>query len=460
MFKTLHFKEKSKETRRKKYGVEFYSQTEEYKKKVQKTCMEKYGTTNVFKSDLLKNKSKQTCLMKYGCEYVSQSKEFQEKRKQNLKEKYGENYNSVLYGGKGNPGQSKRAYQNYILKSDYVIPLFSEEEYVEAKKENLLAQFKFKCKKCGCIFESYWDNGHTKSCPNCLNNGGTSLLEHEIFDFLKANDIHFIQNDRKKIHPLEIDAYIPNNEIGIEVDGLYWHSTGFGKSKSYHLEKTKLCEEKGIQLIHIFENEWNFKQDIVKSRLKNILGIYDHKAYARQCEIRPIDSFISREFQENNHIQGAVNASVNLGLYFNNELISLMTFGKTRFNKKYEWELLRFCNKLGWHVPGAATKLLKYFERNYSPKSIISYADRRWSSTVHGNVYEKMGFKLDHISKPDYWYYNDLEILESRIKYQKHKLPKLLKNFDPSKTEVQNMLDNGYNQIFDCGNLVYVKLYE
>jgi hypothetical protein len=132
-----------------------------------------------------------------------------------------------------------------------------------------------------------------------------------------------------------------------------------------------------------------------------------------------------------------------------------MTFGKCRFDKKHEWELLRFCNKLGYHIPGGASKLLKYFERNYNPKSLVSYADRRWSQ---GKVYEKLGFTFSHASKPDYWYFCNHDIsLKSRIKFQKHKLKELLKTFDETKTEVENMKDNGYNRIFDCGNLVFEK---
>ena len=115
----------------------------------------------------------------------------------------------------------------------------------------------------------------------------------------------------------------------------------------------------------MFENEWKLKQDIVKSRLKNLLGVYDKVIYARKCEVREVPSKESILFQEDNHLQGAVNAKVNLGLYFNGELISLMTFGKCRFDKKHEWEMLRFCSKLGYHIVGGAGKLLKHFEKTY-----------------------------------------------------------------------------------------------
>ena len=112
------------------------------------------------------------------------------------------------------------------------------------------------------------------------------------------------------------------------------------------MNKTNECEKQGIHLVHIFENEWNFKQAIVKSRIKNLLGVFGFTIYARKCEVKEVSSKESFEFQNQNHIQGGVHSKVNIGLYYENELVSLMTFSKPRFNKKHEWELVRFCNSL------------------------------------------------------------------------------------------------------------------
>ena len=220
--------------------------------------------------------------------------------------------------------------------------------------------------------------------------------------------------------------------------------------------KTELCEKHGYQLLHVFENEWNSKREIVESRIKNLLGIYDRTVFARKCEVRNVPNPESLKFLDENHIQGGVNSSVNLGLYAKDELVSIMTFSKPRFDRRHEWELVRFCSKIGWHVPGAAGKLLKAFERAYAPKSLVSYADRRWST---GKLYTALGFRLDHTSKPDYWYFKDRYVLESRVKYQKHKLSGLLEIYDENKTEIENMKANGYERIFDCGNYVFEKIY-
>ena len=210
------------------------------------------------------------------------------------------------------------------------------------------------------------------------------------------------QHDRTILAPLEADMYIPEKKLAIEFDGLYWHSDEVLSKRCYHLMKTEACEKQGIQLVHIFENEWMCCREIVKSRLRDLLGVHDRTVYARKCEVREVDSKASKQFQDDNHIQGTVNASVRLGLYYDDKLVSLMTFGKCRFDKKHEWELLRFCSKCGYHIPGAASKLLKHFEKAYKPKSLVSYADRRWSQ---GKLYRALGFKLDHVSPPNYWYF-------------------------------------------------------
>ena len=231
---------------------------------------------------------------------------------------------------------------------------------------------------------------------------------------------------------------------------MYWHSEEY-LNNNYHLNKTQECEKQSIKLIHIFEDEWLYKQEIVKSRLQNILGLTPNKIYGRKTEIREVSSKITKEFLIDNHIQGNVNSKINLGLYYNDELVSLMTFGNLRKSmgstqKDDSYELLRFCNKLNTTVIGGADKLLKNFIRLYTPKEIISYADRRWSQ---GNLYEKLNFTHIHDSKPNYWYILGTN-REYRFKYRKDVLVK--EGYDPSKTEHQIMINRGIYRIYDCGN--------
>ena len=290
-------------------------------------------------------------------------------------------------------------------------------------------------------------------CPHCT--AEQSKWESEINSFLRDNNIEFIENDRNTLsNKYELDLISKKHSIAIEYDGLYWHSEKF-RDKNYHISKTDECLENGIRLIHIFEDEWADKKEIVKSRLRNIFGITECKIFARKCKIREVGNIISKTFLKENHIQGSINGKVNIGLYYNDELVSLMTFGNKRKNlgskKTYgEYELLRFCNKLNTTVVGGASKLLKYFIKNYQPSAVLSYCDLRWSD---GNLYRQLGFVLDHTSSPNYFYVKNLKRL-NRFNFRKDVLVK--EGYDVNKTEHEIMLERKIYRIYDCGCGVYV----
>ena len=290
--------------------------------------------------------------------------------------------------------------------------------------------------------------GCTK-CSNC----GVSKVENELIDFIKTIEDNVELSVNTILYPKHIDIYLPSKKIGFEFNGLYWHNELY-KDKNYHLDKTVLAEEKGIKLIHIFEDEWMYKQDIVKSRIKNLLGLSEYKIFARKCVIKEVDNAIVKEFLNINHIQGDCKSKIKLGLYYDNELVSLMAFGFLRKNlhqKKEDnvYELIRFCNKLNTNVVGGADKLLKYFIKNYGPDEIISYADRRWSQ---GGLYEKLGFEFIHDSVPNYWYVNG-NLREYRFKYRKDVLVR--EGYDNKLTEHEIMLSRGLYRIYDCGSKKY-----
>ena len=286
-------------------------------------------------------------------------------------------------------------------------------------------------------------------CKKCSNS--TSLLEIEITTFLNSLNIKYEQNNRSILNGKEIDIYIPSKKIGIEINGLYWHSELY-KDKKYHLNKTNLANDNGVQLIHLFEDEWLHKKEIVKSRLKNILGVTKNVYYGRKCKIREVNKNDASSFLNDNHIQGNCVDKYRYGLYYNDELVSLMTFGKRKILNNDIVELIRFCNKIDVSVVGGASKLLKHFKKLNDYSEIISYADRRWSN---GNLYEKLGFNLISITPPNYYYYNEnLKIRETRFKYQKHKLVKL--GYDKKLTESEITNKIGLYKIYDSGNLKYL----
>ena len=265
-----------------------------------------------------------------------------------------------------------------------------------------------------------------------------------------------ILNYRKLIYPQEVDIYLPDIKLAIEYNGLMFHSQGKsqysifkGVSKNYHLDKTNLVESKGAQLFHIFEGE---DLDIWTSMIKNKLGL-STKIYARKCLVKEVSSEEARKFLEDNHLQGYANSKIRLGLYYNKELVSLMTFSKPRYTKNYDWELVRFCTLKGYNVVGGASKLLSFFRSSYKG-SVVSYANRRWSD---GDLYRKLSFREINRTSPGYFYFRESEmILYTRDKFQKHKLKDLLETFDENLTEEENMFENEYRKIYDCGSIVFV----
>lgn len=340
--------------------------------------------------------------------------------------------------------------QEFILKSNLKHKNkydYSKSIYVKKNADVLIT-----CKKHGDFWQRAENHWNGAGCPSC-SNIGKSKQEKEVLYFIKEIYTgNIIENARNIIDDFEIDIYLPDLNLGIEYNGLYWHSED-KRGKTYHLDKTNQAEKIGINILHIFSNEWEQKPDIWKSIIKNKLCINDKIVYARNCDIKSISSEQSKLFLNENHLQGNINSSIKYGLFHNNELISIMTFGKSRFNKKYEYEIHRLCTKINYRVIGGASKLFSHFIKDYNPNSIISYCDKRYAN---GKVYNKLGFILQKISKPNYWYTkNNLEIL-SRICFQKHKLKNKLKNYNSNLTEWENMKNNGWNRIWDCGNFVFI----
>lgn len=311
------------------------------------------------------------------------------------------------------------------------------------------------CKKHG-IFKVRPGNHINKksTCPKCTNK--ISKAEQEINDFIK-DFLETTQSNRTLLKNLELDIIIPSKNIAIEYNGLYYHSEKYKKQDSL-INKTTLAKDKDYNLIHVFEDEWIYKKDIVKSRLKNILGLTDRKIYARNCTIKEVLPKTANTFLEENHIQGKLNSKIKLGLYYNEELVSLMTFGGLRknlnqVNTEGSFELLRFCNKLNTSVIGGASKLLSHFEKYQKPKQLTSYADRRWST---GDLYIKLEFEFVHLSKPNYFYIKG-QYRINRFNFRKDILVK--EGFDKNKTEKEIMKERGFLRIYDCGALKFIKSY-
>jgi predicted nucleic acid-binding Zn ribbon protein len=444
-------KEKIKKTILKKYGVTCYTKHDKYNKKRKETCLEKYGASHHLKSEEIKEKQKNTNLERYGVEYLMQSIEIKEKSKHTCLEKYGVENISQLDEIKDKVKKTHfKFFYNKLINSDRlkekVKPNFKLDEYNGVQKSH-----SWICCKCNNEFKDHLNNGKIPRCPTCYPPlTGTSLSEKEVSDFCKQYYSDLIENSRSIIPPLELDIYIPEKKLAIEFDGLYWHSEINGnKDPNYHLNKTLQCEKKGIQLIHIFEDEWLNKQDIVESIIKSKLGIYEQKIYARKTEFKSVSQDESDDFLFDNHLQGSIRGQ-NFGLYYDAKLVSLLVTGTPRYNKEYDYELYRFCNKKNIQVIGGLSKLIKNFKKSHTG-SIISYCDRRYSN---GNGYTTAGFEQINRTNPSYFYIKNFDRY-NRMKFQKHKLVDKLPIFDSNLTEWQNMQLNEYDRVFDCGNFVF-----
>lgn len=287
----------------------------------------------------------------------------------------------------------------------------------------------------------------------------SSKAELEIKSFLEENGITIHIKNRKLVKLIEIDLFAPDYNIAIEFNGLYFHSEFVGKKlKDYHINKTNKCAEIGIRLIHIFEDEWINKKDIVKSRLLHIFNINKERLYARKCILKEISSIEKNIFLNSNHIQGEDKCKVSIGLFNDDKLVSVMTFSNLRkalgynSNNNEEYELSRFCSSI--NVVGGASKMFNYFIKKYNPSKIISYADKRWSSLIDDTVYIKLGFNRMKDTKPNYWYMKSHKKRLHRFNFTKNRIVNELGG-NPELTEFENMHLLGYDRIWDCGSLKY-----
>lgn len=294
-----------------------------------------------------------------------------------------------------------------------------------------------------------------RGCIKCGNSRkGQNNIKKEFIIFLCSiigkNDITL----NYTIGKCSIDFYIPHMKIGFKFLSLKKHVETMVENKNEFQQNTILCEDKNINLIHIFEDEWLNKKDICKSRIINKLSLSE-RIYARKCNIINVSKETTKKFLENNHIQGDVNSLINYGLEYNGELVSLMTFGKLRKNLGRSsaidhYELLRFCNKKGYSVIGGASKLFTFFKKQNNPSYVVSYADRRWSN---GNLYERLNFTLSHISKSNYFYVINNE-RKNRFGFRKDVLIKKY-NCSLDDTEHNFCKNKGWYRIYDCGTKVY-----
>jgi len=431
--KTNEFINRVNKTNLYKYGSEWYLTSEEGKEKISNIIIEKYGVDNVFSNRDVKNKISNTINYKYGVDNISKNDKIRDKI--GLK-------NKNIWNNK---------YKDYY-RENYDLNIINYKSKV----------YEILCDICGNVYDinrfllSNRLIVNTNACTICnpseLNN--RSGYEMQLLDYIKTIYSGNIICNEKIIKPYELDIYLPDLNLAFEFNGLYWHSDLY-KSKDYHYKKHKMCKDKDIELFQIWEDDWLYKNDIVKSMISNKIGFTTTIIWARECYIGIVDQVLSNNFLEKNHLQGSSKSKLNIGLYYNNELVSLMSFGSLRKSlgsKSVDsnYELHRFCNKINTSVVGGASKLLKYFIKNYKFNMIISYYDKSFGFK---SFYNSIGFKFISETPINYFYLKS-GIRLHRYNYRKSNLIKM--GYDRLSTENEITKKIGLNRIYGVGSYKFI----
>lgn len=460
------------------FGTKTPGESDIIKKKIVKTNNERYGGNSPMSDINVLEKSRNTLLKNWGVDNPNKNETINKKRAESFKENiesYLENYKkkSLEKYGVEHPWMNKEIHKKTIEKFYKNYEVRIKEKLLKSTYNDKFIEFNFndkkrvklKCSKCDeeYLIEDYnfyyRINNDYEICTKCNPVGvnfNISNMESKLLNFIKDNyNGEILTNNRSLISPYEVDIYLPDLNLGFEFNGLYWHSE-LNKDKYYHYKKTKLCEEKGIQLIHIWEDDWIYKNDIIKSMILNKLN-KSNKIWARKTEIKEVDNKLVRRFLNENHIQGFVGSKIKLGLFYENELVSLMTFGSLRKSmgqnsSDNNYELIRFCNKKYTNVVGGASKMFKYFKEKYNPIKILSYSDNSYSI---GNVYNTLGFEEEiKETKLNYYWVIDNK-REHRYNFRKSNLIK--KGYDINKSEKEIMYEDlGSFRIWGSGNKKWI----
>lgn len=444
-------KERVKSTCIKRYGGVAPACSEDVRKKMSASNLQKYGVENAMQNETIARKSHNTNIERYGG-MGNSSEELKQKQRRTLRELYGvENYM-----------QSEMFYEDIASRHPDVLSV-----------DIVNRRFECKCPspECmGCSRRSYYipisqyrnrkNMTGTYKCTNInpiKERTNCSSIELFVRNLLDRYNIQYKTNDRTIIAPLELDLYIPSKKLAIECNGIYYHDAE-SKPKNYHLNKYRLCKQQNIQLISLWE-DWIYKKpEIVESIILSKLGIYTTRLYARQCEVKEVTVHDANLFLDKYHIQGRCPSEVKLGLFCNNELLSVMTFANHRNNiiGSNGCELVRFCNKFNTQIVGGAEKLLTHYIRTSHPTSIYSFSSNDISN---GNLYAKLGFEEGQTNQ-SYWYIDS----NSFKRYHRSSFTKdsiIKRGWKDSKEgwiEREVMLEHGYRQIYDSGQTKWVKV--
>lgn len=409
--------EKRKATNVTRYGVEHVLQVDDINSKAKQTCMERYGAKNFAQSEYFRDALRDSNMRIYGVEHPMKLNSFKQQYIQTCLDKY------------GTTNYSKTA----TFKLDQLtatLDRFKSEEFKRLFNDRA-ASIKFleATPRCTKELSDYFE----VSIPTIEG----WLVRNELKDYIVHKQSHY-EDDIRALFPnfklhnrtalgngQEIDLYDEEKKVGIEFNGTYWHCSLSGVPKNYHFEKSKTAQQQGIRLIHIYEHEWNdeTKRPIIESMIKIALGDTPRRIYARNCVIKEITNKEAKPFNDRYHLQGHRHAQVTYGLFYNEKLVQLMSFSRTRYNKNLkcedEWEIIRGCPGSNNIVVGGVGKLFHHFIETHNPTKIFSYCD---FNKFDGTSYEAIGMKFVGYTGPNkWWVINDIVVNRNPAEYQQLK---------------------------------------
>lgn len=471
-------RELSKKTMLERYGVEHALQNDAFLKKSQDTCMKHYGVNNPLQSEEIKHRVRNTCMTKYSVDNPSKSESVKSKIKDTFIKHYGvDNPMKVDYLVEKQRDSTERSCgSRFALQS-------------ESGKQHLAetVQKKYGVKGASCTFDvpeirkkindsmirkygntqisktQYWRTKVQESCiekygvnwpcqtKQCREASGKIISSYNI-EFAELLDELGIQYSfEKRVEEYEYDLCLERNKTLIEINPTYTHNCIWnhfqnkGLDKLYHKNKTDVAQRNRYRCIHVFD--WDNWEDVVELILPR------NSMYARKCTVQSVGLDECIEFENNYHIQKACKGQIKrYGLYHDGELLELMTFGNPRYNRKYDFELLRLCTKSGISVVGGASKLFAAFLRDNPDKSVISYCDL---SKFSGEVYINMGMKLHHITEPSKIWSKEGRYVRDSLLRQRGYDQLFNASYGKGASNEELMVEHGWLPVYDCGMSVY-----
>lgn len=472
--------DKMQENIRKKNGGYHFMQKESgsgVPEKIKETSNRRYGKESYFQTEEFKEISKASNVASHGYEYPSQNPEIRQKAINTWMQNHGVDNpwksRAVIESmaierfekeAKTNPNEiARRFYRNIIDHGDVAALAFELDQMIEDGIENsLIGVSNHTGIPLSHINNILVKHPELRSKIN-FNTRWSSYPERDLISIFENLGVNVIKNDRKLVYPKEIDCYFPDQKVAVEINGVYYHSEyRGGKDSKYHVSKTDICNQQGIRLFHFTDIQLEEKKQIIISMLKNAIGLTENKIFARKTDLKILAGNDCITFFNENHIDGNAKCDFAIGLYLDNELVMCMSIDRPRLghDQDHDFEIVRLASKLDTNVIGGFEKIWNHFIKEYDPKTVMSYQDRRYGGT-QSKAYSSV-MKMIRKSDPAW---EGINIKTGEIKHRLWFTTNRLKemfpdSYDEQLTIKENMINHGYDRIWNCGQYVWSYIKE